>query len=86
MVENAITIRIGGEAGMGLESSGAGFGKALVRGGLYVFGVPDFYSAFAVGTTSSRCASPANPSTPSTIRSTCCWPSIWRQSAVTRPT
>ncbi|MBN2392936.1 MAG: 2-oxoacid:acceptor oxidoreductase family protein, partial [Anaerolineae bacterium] len=49
MVENAITIRIGGEAGMGLESSGAGFGKALVRGGLYVFGVPDFYSRIRGG-------------------------------------
>lgn len=49
MIENAITIRIGGEAGMGLESSGAGFGKALVRGGLYVFGVPDFYSRIRGG-------------------------------------
>lgn len=49
MVKNDITIRIGGEAGMGLESSGAGFAKALVRGGLHVFGVPDFYSRIRGG-------------------------------------
>jgi 2-oxoglutarate/2-oxoacid ferredoxin oxidoreductase subunit alpha len=49
MVEADITIRIGGEAGMGLESSGAGFAKALVRGGLHVFGVPDFYSRIRGG-------------------------------------
>ena len=49
MIENDITIRIGGEAGMGLESSGAGFAKALVRGGLHVFGVPDFYSRIRGG-------------------------------------
>ncbi len=49
MVDNDITIRIGGEAGMGLESSGAGFAKALVRGGLHVFGVPDFYSRIRGG-------------------------------------
>ena len=49
MVQNDITIRIGGEAGMGLESSGAGFSKALARGGLYVFGVPDYYSRIRGG-------------------------------------
>lgn len=49
MIENDITIRIGGEAGMGLESSGAGFAKALVRGGLHVFGVPDFHSRIRGG-------------------------------------
>ncbi len=49
MIKNDITIRIGGEAGMGLESSGAGFAKALVRGGLHVFGVPDFYSRIRGG-------------------------------------
>ncbi len=49
MIPKSLTIRIGGEAGMGLESSGAGYGKALVRGGLYVFGVPDFYSRIRGG-------------------------------------
>jgi len=49
MVENDLTIRIGGEAGMGLESSGAGFAKALTRGGLYVFGLPDYYSRIRGG-------------------------------------
>jgi 2-oxoglutarate ferredoxin oxidoreductase subunit alpha len=49
MTPNSLTIRIGGEAGMGLESSGAGFSKALTRGGLYVFGLPDYYSRIRGG-------------------------------------
>ena len=49
MIQNDLTIRIGGEAGMGLESSGAGFSKALTRGGLYVFGLPDYYSRIRGG-------------------------------------
>ncbi|MGQ9804059.1 MAG: 2-oxoacid:acceptor oxidoreductase family protein, partial [Anaerolineae bacterium] len=44
-----LTIRIGGEAGMGLESSGVGFAKALVRGGLHVFGLPDYHSRIRGG-------------------------------------
>ena len=49
MSRNEMTIRIGGEAGMGLESSGAGFAKALTRGGLYAFGLPDYYSRIRGG-------------------------------------
>ena len=49
MIQKDLTIRIGGEAGMGLESSGAGFAKALTRGGLYVFGLPDYYSRIRGG-------------------------------------
>ena len=49
MIQEDIVIRIGGEAGMGLESSGAGFAKALTRGGLYVFGLPDYYSRIRGG-------------------------------------
>jgi 2-oxoglutarate ferredoxin oxidoreductase subunit alpha len=37
MIVNDITIRIGGEAGQGLESSGAGFAKALARAGLHIY-------------------------------------------------
>jgi len=37
MIENDLTIRIGGEAGQGLESSGAGLAKALARAGLHIF-------------------------------------------------
>jgi len=44
-----MTIRIGGAAGDGVESSGAGFCKALTRGGLYVFGLPDYYSRIRGG-------------------------------------
>jgi len=49
MIQTDLTIRIGGEAGMGLETSGAGFAKALTRGGLYVFGLPDYYSRIRGG-------------------------------------
>jgi len=44
-----LSIRIGGEAGMGLESSGVGFSQALVRGGLHVFGLPDYHSRIRGG-------------------------------------
>ncbi|MGC9023993.1 MAG: 2-oxoacid:acceptor oxidoreductase subunit alpha [Chloroflexia bacterium] len=44
-----VTFRIGGEAGMGLESSGIGLAKALVRGGLHVFGLPDYHSRIRGG-------------------------------------
>jgi 2-oxoglutarate ferredoxin oxidoreductase subunit alpha len=46
---NQMTIRIGGAAGDGVESSGAGFCKALGRAGLYVFGLPDYYSRIRGG-------------------------------------
>ena len=49
MSTHDVTVRIGGEAGMGLESSGAGFAKALTRGGLYAFGLPDYYSRIRGG-------------------------------------
>jgi len=38
---NDMTIIIGGDAGQGVDSSGAGFCKALARAGLHVFSVPD---------------------------------------------
>jgi 2-oxoglutarate ferredoxin oxidoreductase subunit alpha len=44
-----LTIRIGGAAGDGVESSGAAFCTALSRGGLYVFGLPDYYSRIRGG-------------------------------------
>jgi 2-oxoglutarate ferredoxin oxidoreductase subunit alpha len=46
---NRMTIRIGGAAGDGVESSGAGFCKAIARGGLHVFGLPDYYSRIRGG-------------------------------------
>jgi 2-oxoglutarate ferredoxin oxidoreductase subunit alpha len=49
MITNQMTIRIGGEAGDGVESSGAGFCKGLARGGLHVFGLPDYYSRIRGG-------------------------------------
>jgi 2-oxoglutarate ferredoxin oxidoreductase subunit alpha len=49
MTQDYLTVRIGGEAGMGLESSGAGFAKALTRGGLHVYGLPDYYSRIRGG-------------------------------------
>jgi len=49
MPVNEMTIRIGGAAGDGVESSGGGFCKALARGGLHVFGLPDYYSRIRGG-------------------------------------
>jgi Pyruvate/2-oxoacid:ferredoxin oxidoreductase gamma subunit len=39
-----ITIRLSGDAGQGLESSGAGFTLAAARAGLHVLGTPDYRS------------------------------------------
>jgi 2-oxoglutarate ferredoxin oxidoreductase subunit alpha len=49
MTVNQMTIRIGGAAGDGVESTGAGFCQALTRAGLYVFGLPDYYSRIRGG-------------------------------------
>ncbi len=44
-----ITFRIGGEAGQGVESGGAGFAKALARAGYHVVGTPDYYERIRGG-------------------------------------
>ncbi len=49
MPKNDMTIKIGGEAGQGLESSGAGFAKALARSGLRIFGLADYRSRIRGG-------------------------------------
>lgn len=49
MAKNNMTIKIGGEAGQGVESSGAGFSKALVRGGLHVYTLFDYHSRIRGG-------------------------------------
>ncbi len=49
MPKNDMTMKIAGEAGQGLESSGAGFAKALVRSGLRIFGLPDYRSRIRGG-------------------------------------
>jgi len=49
MAKIDLTFRIGGEAGQGVESSGAGFAKALARAGLHVFAVPSYYSRIRGG-------------------------------------
>jgi 2-oxoglutarate ferredoxin oxidoreductase subunit alpha len=49
MTTNKMTLRIGGAAGDGVESSGAGLCQALARGGLHVFGLPDYYSRIRGG-------------------------------------
>ena len=43
MTVDKMTIRIGGAAGYGVEFSGVGLCKALASGGLYAFGLPDYY-------------------------------------------
>lgn len=49
MPKNDMTFKIGGEAGQGVESSGAGFTKALARGGLHIFGLQDYMSRIRGG-------------------------------------
>lgn len=44
-----ISIRIGGDAGQGVESSGAGFCKVLARAGLHVFAAQDYRSRIRGG-------------------------------------
>jgi len=49
MPKREMTFKIGGEAGQGVESSGAGFAKALARAGWHVFGIQDYYSRIRGG-------------------------------------
>src|SRR4051794_11162680 len=44
-----MTFKMGGEAGQGVESSGAGFAKALSKAGLYVYGLQDYMSRIRGG-------------------------------------
>lgn len=44
-----MTIKLGGEAGQGMETSGAGFARALVRAGLRTFANQDFMSRIRGG-------------------------------------
>ena len=48
-VVNDMSILIGGNAGQGVESSGAGFCKAFARSGLQVFGMQDYRSRIRGG-------------------------------------
>lgn len=49
MVKNNVNIKLGGEAGQGVESSGMGFAKAIARSGLHIFGVQDYMSRIRGG-------------------------------------
>ncbi|MPZ13372.1 MAG: 2-oxoacid:acceptor oxidoreductase subunit alpha [Chloroflexi bacterium] len=49
VVVNNLTFKMGGEAGQGVESSGAGFSKALARAGLHVYGLQDYMSRIRGG-------------------------------------
>lgn len=48
-VVNNVTFKMGGEAGQGVESSGAGFAKAIARSGVYVYGLQDYMSRIRGG-------------------------------------
>jgi 2-oxoglutarate ferredoxin oxidoreductase subunit alpha len=48
-VTNEMSILIGGDAGQGVESSGAGFCQAFARGGLQVFAMQDYRSRIRGG-------------------------------------
>jgi 2-oxoglutarate ferredoxin oxidoreductase subunit alpha len=49
VVTNDMSIVIGGDAGQGVESSGAGFALALARAGLHVFAMQDYRSRIRGG-------------------------------------
>ncbi len=49
MPANDVSIRIGGEAGQGVESSGTGFAEALTRGGVHVFAEANYRSRIRGG-------------------------------------
>ncbi|MGQ9461751.1 MAG: 2-oxoacid:acceptor oxidoreductase subunit alpha [Candidatus Fervidibacter sp.] len=49
MVKNQVNIKLGGEAGQGVESSGMGFARAIARAGLHIFGVQDYMSRIRGG-------------------------------------
>jgi 2-oxoglutarate ferredoxin oxidoreductase subunit alpha len=49
VVTNDMSILIGGDAGQGVESSGAGFCQAFARGGLQVFAMQDYRSRIRGG-------------------------------------
>jgi len=49
VVVNNMTFKMGGEAGQGVESSGAGFTKAIMRAGLHVYGLQDYMSRIRGG-------------------------------------
>ncbi len=49
MTRNNMTIKIGGEAGQGMETSGGGFARALTRAGLHIFANQDFMSRIRGG-------------------------------------
>jgi len=46
---NDMTFKFGGEAGQGVESTGRGFAKALVRSGLHLFALQDYHSRIRGG-------------------------------------
>ncbi len=49
MIKNSVNIKLGGEAGQGVESSGMGFARAIARAGLHIFGVQDYMSRIRGG-------------------------------------
>ncbi len=49
MSTNDMSFKIAGEAGQGVESTGAGFAQALVRGGLRIFAMQDYMSRIRGG-------------------------------------
>jgi 2-oxoglutarate ferredoxin oxidoreductase subunit alpha len=49
MLNSDMTIKIGGEAGQGMDTSGAGFARALVRAGFHTFANQDFMSRIRGG-------------------------------------
>lgn len=49
LIDDTVTVRIGGEAGQGISRSGMLLGKAMMRGGFYAYGAIDYPSLIRGG-------------------------------------
>lgn len=49
LIDDTVTVRIGGEAGQGISRSGMLLGKSLMRGGFYAYGAIDYPSLIRGG-------------------------------------
>ena len=49
LIDDTVTVLIGGEAGQGISRSGMLLGKAMMRGGFYAYGAIDYPSLIRGG-------------------------------------
>ena len=82
-VVNDMTIKVGGEAGQGVESGGAGFARAVMRAGLHCFGLQDYMSRIRGGHNFYQIRTSDHEVCTFATRCTCCSPFNRRRSIST---